>query len=66
MEAGASLCIASTMDLGQAAAYDARQERKIRKTFPNRTAGRRWRQDPIVALRAGTLAESKPKTTMRV
>ncbi len=49
----------------QADVFDARTARRIRRTFPNRTAARRWREDALVALRAGQLAEARPKTTMR-
>ncbi len=34
-------------------------------TFNRKSAARTWRQDALVALRAGTLAEAKPKTTVR-
>jgi integrase len=50
----------------QASVFDARQGRKIRKTFPSRAAAKTWRQDALVALRTGKLAEAQPKTTMRV
>ncbi len=49
----------------QAEAYDARQGRKIRKTFPTAGAAKSWRRDAMVAVRHGKLAEAKPKTTMR-
>ncbi len=45
--------------------HDARTGRRIRKTFPTRSAAKLWRQDAIVALRQGKLAEAKPKTTIR-
>lgn len=49
----------------QAHVYDARTAKRIRKTFATRTAAKLWRQDAIVALRAGKLDEARPKTTMR-
>jgi|SRR5215211_6756558 len=39
--------------------------RRIRKTFSTKTAAKLWRQDALVALRQGTLAEAKPNTTVR-
>jgi integrase len=39
--------------------------RRIRKTFDTKTAAKQWRTDAMAALRAGTLAEAKPKTTVR-
>ncbi len=49
----------------QAHVFDARTGRRIRKTFPTKTAARLWRQDAIVALREGKLAEARPSTTIR-
>lgn len=49
----------------QANVWDARNNRRIRKTFATRTAAKQWRTDAMAALRAGTLAEAKPKTTIR-
>lgn len=49
----------------QAQVYDKRATRQIRKTFPTRSAAKRWRQDAMVAVRNGTLEEARPKTTMR-
>jgi integrase len=49
----------------QAAVWDAQHSKRIRKTFPTRTAAKQWRTDAMSALRAGTLAEAKPKTTVR-
>jgi integrase len=49
----------------QADVWDAQTGRRIRRTFPTKIAGKRWRQDAIVALRAGKLAEAKPNTTLR-
>ena len=45
--------------------YDNATGKRIRRTFDTRTAAKLWRQDAIVALRAGTLAEAKPATTVR-
>ena len=49
----------------QAHIFDKRTGRRIRKTFDDKTAARIWRTDAMAALRAGTLAEAKPKTTVR-
>ncbi len=49
----------------QANVYDQRTGWRMRKTFSTKTAATRWRRDAIVALRAGTLQEAKPKTTVR-
>ncbi len=49
----------------QAHVFDKRTGRRIRKTFATKTAARLWRQDALVALRQGTLAEAKPTTTLR-
>lgn len=49
----------------QANVFDARTGRRIRKTFPTKTAAKLWRQDAVVAVRHGTLAESRPSTTVR-
>ncbi len=46
----------------QAHVYDRRTGRRIRKTFPTRSAARLWRQDALVALRQGTLAAPVPLT----
>lgn len=40
----------------QAHVWDARTGKRIRKTFPTRSAARLWRQDAIVALRKGEAA----------
>lgn len=48
----------------QADVWDAGAGRRIRKTFPSKSAAKRWRQDAIVALRQGKLAESRPSTTL--
>lgn len=58
---GACDCIPSY----QAHVFDARTGKRIRKTFPTRSAARLWRQDALVAVRNGKLAESRPKTTVR-
>ncbi len=44
----------------QAHVFDARTGRRIRKTFPTKTAARLWRQDAIVALRQGDVAAVAP------
>jgi len=49
----------------QASVFDVRQGRKVRKTFPSKAAARTWRQDALVAVRNGKLAEAQPKTSMR-
>jgi len=49
----------------QANVWDNRTKRRIRKTFPSKAAAKMWRQHAIVELRAGTLAEAKPNTTMK-
>jgi len=49
----------------QASVFDAREGRKIRKTFASKAAARTWRQDALVAVRNGKLAEAQPKTSMR-
>jgi integrase len=49
----------------QAHVFDSRTGKRIRKTFPTRAAAKLWRQDALVALRQGTLAEARPSTTMR-
>ena len=49
----------------QAHVYDGRTGKRIRKTFPSKAAATTWRQDTLVAVRTGKLAEAQPKTTMR-
>lgn len=49
----------------QAHVFDSRTGKRIRRTFPSKSAAKRWRQDAIVALRQGTLSESKPKTALK-
>lgn len=49
----------------QAQVFDGRTGRRISKTLPSMAAARTWRQDALVALRNGKLAEAQPKTTMR-
>lgn len=49
----------------QAHVFDARTGKRIRKTFPTKAAARLWRQDAVVAVRAGKLAEARPSTTVR-
>ena len=36
--------------------WDAKASRRLRKTFPTRSAAKRWRHDAIVALRSGELS----------
>lgn len=50
----------------QANVYDARSQRRIRKTFTTFTAARNWRQDALVALRSGTLRASDGRTVEQV
>jgi len=40
--------------------YDARTGRRIRRTFPNRTGAKLWRQDTIVGLRHGDEPSVRP------
>ena len=40
--------------------FDKRANRKIRRTFPNRTAAKLWRQDALVAMRRGEIASVAP------
>src|SRR4051812_46314007 len=37
----------------QAHVWDARNNKRIRRTFPTRSAAKQWRQDAVVALRKG-------------
>lgn len=46
----------------QAYAYDRRAGKLIRKTFPNKTAAKQWRQDALVALRRGEFTTEKSRT----
>jgi integrase len=46
----------------QANAYDARAAKRIRKTFPTKTAAKQWRTDAIVALRRGELSADRGPT----
>jgi len=48
----------------QASVFDAREGRKIRKTFTSKAAARTWRQDALVALRTGKLTATR-RVTMR-
>ena len=45
----------------QADVWDKRTGKRIRKTFPTKSAAKRWRQDALVALRVGTM--SAPSAT---
>jgi integrase len=49
----------------QAQAFDKTAGKPIKKSFSTRTAARLWRDDARKALRDGTLAEAKPKTTVK-
>ena len=46
----------------QANVFDSRSRRRIRKTFPTKSAAKLWRQDAVVALRKGTMAAPTPTT----
>jgi integrase len=46
----------------QANVFDARAAKRIRKTFPTKTAARQWRSDAIVALRRGELSADRGPT----
>jgi integrase len=46
----------------QANVWDARNGKRIRKTFPSKTAAKQWRQDAMAALRAGTMTTSRGPT----
>jgi integrase len=43
----------------QAQVWDAKAGRRMSKTFPTRSAAKRWRQDAIVALRSGELSADR-------
>lgn len=45
--------------------FNAETGKKIHRTFPTASAAKRWRQDSVVALRHGKLAEAKPRLTLR-
>jgi integrase len=49
----------------QADVWDNAAGRRVRKTFKSKAAAKRWRTDALAAVRAGTLAESRPDTTLR-
>ena len=49
----------------QAHIFDASTGKRIRKTFATKSAAKLWRQDAVVAVRQGKLAEAMPKTLMR-
>ena len=40
--------------------FDKRANRKIRRTFPNRTPAKLWRQDALIAMRRGEIASVGP------
>lgn len=44
----------------QAHVYDARSGKRVRRTFPTRTAAKLWRQDAVTALRHGDTAAVNP------
>jgi integrase len=46
----------------QAHVWDARNGKRIRKTFDNKTAAKQWRTDAMAALRAGTMTTSRGPT----
>ena len=48
----------------QANVWDNRAQKRIRKTFPTRSAAKRWREDAIALVRKGKLPEAQPKTTV--
>ncbi len=43
----------------QAQVWDAKAERRLSKTFPNRTAARLWREDAKASMRAGELSANR-------
>ena len=43
----------------QANVWDAKAQRRIRKTFPTRSAAKQWRHDAIAALRRGELSAER-------
>jgi integrase len=43
----------------QANVWDAKAGKRLRKTLPNKTAARQWRQDAMAALRAGELTADR-------
>jgi integrase len=43
----------------QAHAWDAKAERKVRKTFATRTAAKQWRHDTIAGIRAGDVSADR-------
>jgi integrase len=50
----------------QANVWDNRAKKRIRKTFPTKTAAKRWRQDALVAVRQGTLQAARRATVRQV
>jgi integrase len=49
----------------RASVFDKASGKLIRKSFPTHAAAKTWRQDAVPAVRRGTLAESRPKLTLR-
>lgn len=45
--------------------FDARANKRIRRTFPTLSAAKLWRQDALVALRRGELAATSTRITAR-
>lgn len=48
----------------QAHVWDNRNGKRIRKSFKRKAEAKTWRQDAVVALRKGTLAEARPRLTL--
>jgi integrase len=48
----------------QAHVFDARTGKRIRRTFPTKTAAKLWRQDALVALRRGQLSPTAGSPTI--
>jgi hypothetical protein len=46
--------------------FDARESRKIRKTFPTRAAAKTWRSDALVAVRQGRMRAATSATVEEV
>jgi hypothetical protein len=47
----------------QAHVWDARNGRRIRRTFDTKTAAKQWRTDAMAALRAGTITGERGLTS---
>lgn len=50
----------------QANVWDNRAQKRIRKTFPTKSAAKRWRQDALVAVHQGTLQATRRATLRQV